>query len=132
MGKTLLVPLFVIAMVVIAGGTFLIGKNATKNEKAETVDCRAKGPSHNVEIRNGQTVPSYTQAKSCDELTITNKDDKLRLISFGVHDEHISYDDVTEKALKKDESLSVTLNQPGKYIFHDHFQEEVSGQFNVE
>lgn len=133
MKKTpLIFPLFIAVILLIGGGTFWVGKNASKREKAETVDCPDKGPNHTVEIKNTQIIPESVNANICDELTLVNKDDKLRLIAFGVHDSHIYYSGVTEKVLKKDESLTITLNQAGTYIFHDHLQEEVQGQFSVQ
>lgn len=131
MRQTILIFLLVIAVVGVSAGTFWIGKNATKNQKAETVDCPAKGENHSVQIQNDQATPALTNAKLCDELTIINLDDKLRLMAFGVHDAHINYGGVSERPLKKGDSFSVTLNQAGSYIFHDHLQEEVGGQFSV-
>lgn len=113
-------------------GTFWLGKNATKRQAAEAQNCQAEGPSHVIEIKNDKFTPDYIDAKICDKLTIVNRDDKLRLVAFGVHDEHIYYDGVTEKVLKKDEQLTISLNQAGIYIFHDHLQEEVQGRFKVQ
>lgn len=124
----------VVFLAILAGvifGTFSIGKSATKQQKAEVVDCQTKGSTHTVEVKNDQITPESISATVCDELTIINKDDKLRLMAFGVHDAHIYYNGVTEKILKKDEGLTVTLNQTGTYIFHDHLQDDVQGQFNV-
>jgi plastocyanin len=113
-------------------GTFWVGKNATRHEKAEVVECTVQAAGHTVEIKDGKVIPQYLDAKVCDKLTIINRDDRLRLIAFGVHDDHIYYNGITEKVLKKDQSLSVTLNQTGVYLFHDHIQDEVQGQFNVQ
>ncbi len=127
----LLLFLFLIFIALVVFGTFWLGKNATKHEKADIVECTQAGAEHTVEIKNSEVIPQYVDAKVCDKLTIINRDDKLRLIAFGVHDEHIYYDGITEKALKKDQSLSATLNQTGIYLFHDHIEDKVQGQFNV-
>lgn len=113
-------------------GTFWIGKNSTRHEKAEVVECSSEGAEHTVEIKDDKATPQYLDVKVCDKLTIVNRDDKLRIIAFGVHDSHIYYDGITEKVLGKDQSLSVILNQTGLYLFHDHIQDEVQGQFNVQ
>lgn len=134
MKKVFIALPFIAIVAIISASTFWIGKNAakSKSQRAEIVDCQNKGEFHAVEIKNNQAIPALTKAKLCDKLTIVNKDDKLRLMAFGNHNAHIKYNGITEKTLKKDESLSVTLNQAGTYIFHDHLQEEVGGQFIVQ
>ncbi|MEX2014702.1 MAG: cupredoxin domain-containing protein [Candidatus Saccharimonadales bacterium] len=126
------VPGFLALVILISFGTFFIGKNTAKREAAQVEDCLTKGPDHMIEIKNDKFTPESVDAKICDELTIVNKDEKLRLVAFGLHDKHIYYDGITENALKKDESMTITLNQIGTYIFHDHLQEEVEGQFSVQ
>lgn len=128
----LVLPFFVVLVALISFGAFFIGQNATEREAPETTNCESVGSSHVVEIKNDRFTPDSVDAKICDELTIVNKDDKLRLVAFGVHSQHIYYDGVTEKTLKKDQQLTVTLNQTGTYIFHDHLQEEVQGEFSVQ
>ncbi len=123
---------FLLFVVLVIFGTFWIGKNATKHEKAEVVECSQQGFEHIVEIKDSKVTPQYLDGRVCDKLTIINRDDKLRIIAFGLHDSHIYYDGITEKVLRKDQNLSVTLNQPGAYLFHDHIQDEVQGQFNVQ
>lgn len=75
--------------------------------------------------------PPNLEAKLCDRLTISNLDGQLRLLAFGEHEKHISYDGIVEKQLKNGQSFSIELNQLGKYGFHDHFQEEVQARFTV-
>ncbi|HEX5797962.1 MAG TPA: cupredoxin domain-containing protein [Candidatus Saccharimonadales bacterium] len=128
----LLLPAFFIFVALISFGTFFIAKNATKREAVKAEDCESIGLEHSVEVKNDEFAPKSVDAKICDELTIINRDEKLRLIAFGLHNEHIYYNGVTEKILKKDEELTITLNQAGTYIFHDHLQEEVQGEFSVQ
>jgi hypothetical protein len=89
------------------------------------------GNEHIVIIKDNIMSPSATTAKLCDKLTIVNEDEVQRIIAFGQHDNHISYDGITEKEISKDQRFSVTLNELGDYLFHDHDQEEVSGTFLV-
>ncbi len=124
--------IFVLAVILISLGTLIIGKNATKQDPAETVDCPAIKANHTITIENDRITPDTISAGLCDSLTIANNDDKLRLMAFGVHSKHIAYDGVLEKPIGKGQSLTVTLNQSGTYLFHDHLQEEVHGQFNVQ
>jgi hypothetical protein len=131
-GLSLLLPVFFAFVVLISFGTFFIAKNATKREAPPVEDCKAVGQNHLAEVKNDEFAPKSVDAKICDELTIINKDEKLRLMAFGVHNEHIYYYGVSEQVLKKDEELTITLNRAGTYIFHDHLQEEVQGEFIVQ
>jgi hypothetical protein len=72
-----------------------------------------------------------TTAKLCDRLTITNQDPVNRLMAFGIHDRHITYDGITTQQLRSNQSFSVTLVQPGNYIFHDHLDDDVEASFTV-
>lgn len=129
---TLVLPIFLIFIMLIAFGTFWLGKSTTKRQAAEIHDCQSEGQNRVVEIKNDKFTPDHIDASVCDKLTIINRDDKLRLIAFGVHDQHIYYNGVTEKAIKTDEELPITLNQLGVYIIHDHLQEEVQAEFKVQ
>lgn len=104
---------------------------SNKKEGNGGIQCSGSHASHQVTIQNNQISPQHTDGKLCDTLMITNKDNRIRLIAFGQHDEHQPYDDVEEKALKQNESLTVTLNQAGSFLFHDHFQDEAKGTFTV-
>jgi hypothetical protein len=130
--SSLLFVFFILAVIILSFGTFWIGKNATKRESAKIEDCQSEGTNHITTIEDDKITPESINTKICDRLTIINKDDKLRLIAFGVHDAHIYYNGVTEKTLKKDQELTITLNQGGTYIIHDHLQEETQAQFRVE
>jgi len=84
-----------------------------------------------VVIQNGQVIPAHTEADKCDSLTIVNLDGQDRLMAFGRHDAHISYDGISEKNLGQGQSLSVTLIRTGDYLFHDHLDDNVRGDFSV-
>lgn len=93
--------------------------------------CAPQVKDHKVVIQNDKVSPEYTTAPKCDMLTITNLDNKYRLIAFGPHDNHVPYDEVTERLLSKGQSFTVTLNQTGTFSFHDHLHDEVQGTFTV-
>lgn len=123
-------------MIVAAGviiGTLYISNRYIKddNKKPTVYDCPNKGSYHIVEVLNNSSAPNHTDAKLCDVLIITNKDNRVRQMAFGQHDEHQTYDGITEKILQKDESLTVTLNQLGTYLFHDHIGDVARGNFTV-
>jgi len=86
---------------------------------------------HKVIIQNNKVIPSNTVAPLCDTLTITNFDDKERLMAFGPHEHHVAYDGTLEKIVTQGQSLSVTLVQAGNFQFHDHYHDEVHGTFTV-
>ena len=83
-------------------------------------------------IRGNRFVPDKLTASKCDKLTVVNLDDRTRLIAFGPHEDHISYDGVSERVLGQNQSLTVTLVTPGTFIVHDHADPAVRGAFTVE
>lgn len=97
-----------------------------------TAVCRETGMNHQVTIQNNKITPFTTKAMFCDTLTITSKDKAQRLVSFGVHDQHITYDGIRERLLAQGQSFTITLNKSGRYHFHDHHDETVEGYFEVD
>lgn len=93
---------------------------------------RVQHADHKVVIRNDQVIPKHTYANKCDTLTIINEDRRSRIIAFGPHDHHISYDGVSESRLAFGQSFAVTLITPGTFVFHDHADYPlVEGAFSV-
>jgi hypothetical protein len=105
---------------------FLIAK-----PEKESAVCSQGNVTHFVNIYDGVATPKDIVGKMCERLTIINHDDRIRLIAFGVHDKHQTYDGFTQKALAKEQSLTVTLNQAGTYRFHDHIDDQAQGTFTV-
>lgn len=108
----------------------------THTQSAELGNARARcqrhhRASHTVIISSDNVIPTSTEGRLCDTLTIVNRDARDRLIALGRHDSHISYDGVSEKVLGKDESLQLTLIKTGNYLFHDHQDDTVQGTFTV-
>jgi len=93
--------------------------------------CATYGPTHRVTIHNNKVSAQDVTGKRCDRLIITNDDAITREIAFGAHDDHVPYDGVTERALNKTQSLTVTLDKTGRYHWHDHLHDEVQGYFSV-
>ena len=104
-----------------------LNKKTTQNAKA----CTKDGKNLIVHIKNNSVSEPQITAHRCDVLTIENLDDMDRLIAFGQHDRHISYDGISTQALKKDESFTIQLDVSGTYRFHDHYHDEVQGEFLV-
>jgi plastocyanin len=98
----------------------------------KTGACRGgTGKNHKVYIENDRVTPAITNATLCDTLTIINKDKNKRELTFGTHPEHSAYGGETEIELRKDYNKTITLNQAGNYMFHDHLDPTVSGYFIV-
>lgn len=93
--------------------------------------CAEKGKTHQATIQHNTVTPQHIDAALCDQLTITNLDDRDRNMAFGPHDHHTAYDGHGEETLKQGQSETVVLNQPGTFIFHDHMAYEVRGTFTV-
>jgi hypothetical protein len=94
--------------------------------------CHSTDVDHLATIKNGTVSPAHITGRLCDRLTIKNTDDVLRFIAFGRHEDHQSYDGVTEKTIGKGEDFTITLNKSGDYKFHDHLHDEVEGTFTVQ
>lgn len=130
--------LFVIGSIALVGLIIVIvttlAKQALGNEKQSRtkVECSQPGTEYLVTIQNGQPTITDIQAKTCDQLTIMNSDDQLRLIAFGVHEDHETYNGITEQTLEKNDKFTVTLNETGRYTFHDHLNDTFLGTFTVE
>jgi hypothetical protein len=86
---------------------------------------------HRVTIHSKMVSPTHTEARRCDKLVITNLDTAQRLLAFGKHEDHISYDGVSERVLSQGQSLRVTLITTGTYLFHDHAEDSIKGSFTV-
>jgi hypothetical protein len=94
--------------------------------------CKSvKTRQHLVVIKDNKVTPAHTAAKLCETLVILNRDGQERLVAFGTHDNHISYDGVSERHLAQGDSLTVRLIRSGDYLFHDHLDDSVRGTFAV-
>jgi plastocyanin len=80
-----------------------------------------------VTFEEGRVEPAFIEASRCDSLTFINQDDKIRDIAFGPHPEHDSYAGESDIVLNQGDSETITLNQSGNYLFHDHLETAVSG-----
>ena len=132
MGRKNIFVAMVAVFTLVAAGGFVLSENL--RDPANTppkLDCLQAGQVHQAVIRGDKLLPQTLTAKKCDRLTITNRDAITREIGFGEHDHHTPYDGVSERILKKGESLTITLNKTGEFHYHDHFHDEVAGSFTV-
>lgn len=125
---------FLLGLIVYFGVSFATNAFLGETEKkpAEvSVECTQYGVDHQVIAQSNTMSPTKLNAKLCDSITITNKDNKSRKFSFGEHDDHVTYAGFTEKIVPANGSLNFVLNKTGSYIIHDHYQEEVELKFVV-
>ncbi len=101
----------------------------TGNQKARCSSVAQ--PVHKVIIKDDKANPSHVVALQCDTLTFVNEDSSIKLVAFGPHEHHISYDGISEKALEPGQSFSVKLVQTGTFHFHDHISDTAQGSFTV-
>jgi cytochrome o ubiquinol oxidase operon protein cyoD len=86
---------------------------------------------HKVVLHDNKVTPGHTYAKLCDTLTIINNDSAMRDMEFGEHDHHVPYSGQSGELLRPGRSMQVTLTEQGTYLFHDHMQDVVQGDFTV-
>ena len=116
----------IISLTATAASSYLHARSAEKNAA-----CDTKGAMHQVYIKQNVATPMATYAQLCDQLTIQNNDNVERLLSFGQHDHHVSYDGRTSEVLKPGEALTITLIKTGTFRFHDHYDDAVYGTFTI-
>jgi hypothetical protein len=125
----------IVTGVAMYAGTQLIASHyleagSEKVNKNKTI-CDYKGQEHVIKVHDNTLDPMHTDAKRCDSLTVVNADKQIRIMAFGVHEKHITYDGISEKNLDSGQQFTVTLNKTGTFKVHDHLQEEVGGTFTV-
>ena len=128
-----IVGLVAIGVAAALGTSTLASKYLDKPDSTSPsqIACSGWHAAHLVKIENNAMVPSQISAKLCDTLTITDADTADKLVAFGVRAHHVPYDGVAEKLLSTGDSLTVTLNQVGKFHFHDHLENAAQGDFTV-
>lgn len=97
----------------------------------KTGACQTVRANHKVTISKGKISPLHTEARLCDTLTFINEDNTVRNIAFGPHPEHKLYGGEYEVTARKGYTKTITLNQSGTYLFHDHLDPEITGDFTV-
>lgn len=117
----------------VVAGTYYFASHyfVSKQASRPVAACLVKGASHVVTISHDALSSPKVTARLCDTLAIVNNDSRVRLIAFGPHDHHTPYDGVAEQILDKGQSLTIVLNEPGTYTFHDHLEDSVAGYFTV-
>lgn len=97
----------------------------------KTGACQGVNTNHKVTIKAGKVLPSHTDAKLCDSLTFINEDETIRAMTFGPHPEHRVYGGEDEITVRKGYPKTINLNQTGTYLFHDHLDPTITGDFTV-
>jgi hypothetical protein len=127
----IIIAIIALAVVAIIIANQFASKQLNKG-KMTNQQCQSQPQAnHTITIQNDKASPGHISALQCDKLTIINKDEEVREIAFGPHDDHVPYDGITERVLGKDQSLTVTLVQVGNFRVHDHIHNEVQATFTV-
>ncbi len=112
------------------GGALAIGLGGSRSAADSCVGVRVVA--YRATIRGDRVIAGdAVSARRCDTLTITNEDSEAREVAFGLHEDHVPYDGVSERVLGKGQSVLVTLNETGSFRWHDHLHDEVQGRFTV-
>lgn len=82
-------------------------------------------------VKDSHMEPQSVTASLCDSLTVKNLDRRGRLMAFGEHEHHETYNGITERFLVPEESFTLTLNQAGSFRIHDHNDDSVYASFVV-
>jgi hypothetical protein len=126
------VTLGLVIVIGLSFGVYALSNNFLHSDaRSRDHRCDSNHIMHTVHIQHNHVTPLHTQAKLCESLKIVNLDSTERLMAFGLHDHHASYDGVTERLLSKNQSVQVTLNRTGTFEFHDHQDDNVAGEFTV-
>ena len=88
-------------------------------------------PVHMVVIKVDKAVPDHVSALQCDSIEFVNESGGIKLLAFGPHEHHVSYDGVSEWALGPGQSFRIKLVQVGTVHFHDHISDSDQGSFTV-
>ena len=131
--KTLLIIILslVVGLIFTLGAIRLIGVYLDRQYAGLHEGCAPRQMNHLVVVKDNVISPSDFTANRCETLTVTNLDDSERMMAFGVHEQHVAYDGVSEKVLQKGESFTVVLIQTGSFKVHDHDNDEVKSTFEV-
>jgi plastocyanin len=129
--SNLLLLAFVLAGMGVAFVAVSVGNKLLANQSGALGVCGNSGKTFDVRIKDDHMSPRVFTAHRCDKLTITNLDPTTREIGFGDHENHLLYDGIREKVITQNQHFTITLNQTGTYHFHDHFHDEIAGQFTI-
>jgi cytochrome o ubiquinol oxidase subunit IV len=97
----------------------------------DTGACAELLSNHVVTISGGVATPSTIQAKRCDTLTFINKDGLKREIVFGPHPNYHAYGGEDKTILDDERAETITLNESGGFMFHDHLNPSLTGYLTV-
>lgn len=95
-------------------------ENIGQIEGNETGACKELRKSHIVTINGATATPSTIEARRCDTLSFVSGDDAEREIAFGTHPDDTSYGGLFEITFATGDPETVTLNESGNFVLHDH------------
>jgi cytochrome o ubiquinol oxidase subunit IV len=97
----------------------------------QTGACQENKANHIVVIQNGAANPAHIEAARCDTLTFLNKDRGKREMVFGPHPNYHAYGGEDMVVLNDKRPETITLNESGSFMFHDHLKPTLMGHLTV-
>lgn len=97
----------------------------------ETGACQGNKDNHIVIIQNNTAAPAHIDAKRCDTLTFLNKDESARHMVFGPHPNYRNYGGEDMIVLDDGRPETITLNESGSFMFHDHMNPSLMGHISI-
>jgi cytochrome o ubiquinol oxidase operon protein cyoD len=107
------------------------GEGVPQIDGKKTGACEGVHDTYKVTLKGGAISPSHIDAHMCDKLTFINEDSKARYIMFGSFDQPEPYGGEDMLTIYKGHPKTIILNESGTHYFHDHMNDETSGQFTV-
>lgn len=93
--------------------------------------CQRQYTNHQIHFKDGQAVPSHTEAGKCDTLTFISEDGAEAKITFGTFPDSSSYAGENNLSVQKGHNETITLSETGTFEFYDHENPQVKGSFTV-
>ena len=93
--------------------------------------CQGPHANHQIVIKAEASSPLLTVADKCDTLTFVDADTSNATIAFGTRDHNAVYAGLTDVAVPKARTKTITLSEVGNFQFHDQKRPGVGGSFAV-
>lgn len=126
----LVISLASVGLVVI-GATITLARHL-EAEKVSEAPCKTKVGTEEIHISSSGFKPANLSVKLCTDVVFISDDSHPHLPAYGEYDHHLDPSGFSEKILiSPGDSNGVTINQPGNWPFHDHLNQDLTGNLTV-
>lgn len=129
----------IIAIVVLAGGFFLLSKGSSPSSTPETstptpeaTEEAATNEQNVITLTQRGFSPMVLTIKAGVTVTWENKSGKVATINSDPHPAHTNYAPLNLDNLPDGGNLSLTFSKPGTYGYHNHLNPSLTGVIIVE